>query len=966
MASKQPSSILRQLRQMVAVKDAGTVPDQQLLDRFVRRREEAAFEALVRRHGSLVLGVCRRVLHNWHDAEDVFQATFLVLARKADSIGKQASVSSWLYQVAYHMALKARKQASNRQWHERQTIRRDQADPLAEVTGRELLAVFDEELLDLAECERAPLVLCYLEGKTRDEAARLLGCSESTLNRRIERAKDRLRRRLARRGVALSSALLATGLTQTTASAGVSRTLAISTVRAVFANVSGAKAGVASAAARALAEGTLRAMSATKLKLAIAGVLAASLVTLGAVALTQAAQALRPTETATNAEAPLAPEDKPKARLQARADKEDVKKLTVTGRILDPNGKPLAGAQVAVCTRQGVIVNSWQGWASLRNEVLGRTESDNDGCYRLTVLRSDPLMTKRFVRVVATAPGCGLAWKALDPDTERAEAEIRLTPVQRVSGHIVGLQGEEAAGVTIHVARITRKPEKGEHEDDGVLRLPADLAVSATTDDKGNFVFADFGPGLKLELEIRDPRYERKDEWFIDTADKTQCENIRLVLAPGRYVEGRVVYQDTGKPVPNARLMFANPIVEANADEQGRFKVSLFGPRDHGTGRVLDIGVHAYPPTGEPYVNTFQGIDFPRGVVRREVTVKLPRGVLVRGKVTEVGSAKPVAGAYVTHDGLRETYAVSGPDGSYQLGVPAGVGRLLVTHPSGEFVSQIVGSAGGGIDNPAGGSFQKPAGDPSYYHAVVEVDVKRDEKVREVNVPLRRGLTIKGRLVGPDDKPVANALMFVSGHHPRFENTMHPVQVRDGQFEVRGCDPEKSYRLLFLEYPRMPQLLTMAEGLQTFGQLWLGELVNGKDRRGASMKVLAKKAVGEPLVVRVAACGSARLHFVDAAGKPKKDFIPWLQLVVTPGPPLWKAIEDKTLAAEVVTLAGPYGDQPPGQPKTDAKGYVTFHGLIPGATYRIKTYSRDMGHNTVLKDFSVEAGTTAELKIVVK
>src|SRR5579875_1129918 len=141
MASKQPSSILRQLRQMVAVKDAGTVPDQQLLDRFVRRREEAAFEALVRRHGSLVLGVCRRVLHNWHDAEDVFQATFLVLARKADSIGKQASVSSWLYQVAYHMALKARKQASNRQWHERQTIRRDQADPLAEVTGRELLAV---------------------------------------------------------------------------------------------------------------------------------------------------------------------------------------------------------------------------------------------------------------------------------------------------------------------------------------------------------------------------------------------------------------------------------------------------------------------------------------------------------------------------------------------------------------------------------------------------------------------------------------------------------------------------------------------------------------------------------------------------------------------------------------------------------------------------------------------------------
>jgi hypothetical protein len=246
------------------------------------------------------------------------------------------------------------------------------------------------------------------------------------------------------------------------------------------------------------------------------------------------------------------------------------------------------------------------------------------------------------------------------------------------------------------------------------------------------------------------------------------------------------------------------------------------------------------------------------------------------------------------------------------------------------------------------------------------VDVKMDEKVIEVDVPLRRGLTIKGRLVGPDNKPVASALMFVSGHHPRFESTMHPVLVRDGKFEVPGCDPEKTYQLLFLEYPRLPPMLMMTEGLQSFGQLWLAELVNGKDRRGASVKVLAKKAAGEPLVVRAGPCGSVKARFVDGAGKPKKDFIPWLQLVVTPGPPVWKAIEDKTLAAEVVTLAGPYGDQPLGQPKTDAQGYVTYSGLIPGATYRIKMYSRDMGHNIVLKDFSVEAGKTTELEIVVK
>jgi hypothetical protein len=280
-----------------------------------------------------------------------------------------------------------------------------------------------------------------------------------------------------------------------------------------------------------------------------------------------------------------------------------------------------------------------------------------------------------------------------------------------------------------------------------------------------------------------------------------------------------------------------------------------------------------------------------------------------------------------------------------------------VTHPSGDYIPRVVGSGGGSLD--------KPIGDPSYHHAAIDLTVGKDEKVKEVNVTLRRGVTIQGRLVGPDGKAVASALMFVGGHRPRYENTMHPVLVRDGRFEVRGCDPEKTYPLLFLEHPHLPRMLMMTEGLQSFGQLWLAELVNGKERRGASVKVLAKKAAGEPLVVRVAACGSVRLRFVDSVGKPRTDFVPWLQLVVAPGPPLWKAVEAKTLAAEVVSLAGPYGDQPPGQPKTDAQGCVTYHGLIPGATYRVRKEGAGLP-TEVLKDFTVEAGKTAELEIVVK
>src|SRR5262249_42281943 len=158
-------------------------------------------------------------------------------------------------------------------------------------------------------------------------------------------------------------------------------------------------------------------------------------------------------------------------------------------------------------------------------------------------------------------------------------------------------------------------------------------------------------------------------------------------------------------------------------------------------------------------------------------------------------------------------------------------------------------------------------------------DVKKEDKSKEINITLRRGVTMTGRLVGPDDKPVASALMFVSAHKPRTEKTMHPVHVREGRFEVRGCDPEREYQLIFVEYPRAPRPLIMAEGLQTFGQIWMAELVNAKDKLGSSAKVVAKAAAAEPLVVRVGPCVSAKLRFVDAAGKPKADFIPWLQLV---------------------------------------------------------------------------------------
>src|SRR6266478_986049 len=164
MANGQASLVLQHVRKLLAAQDADRFSDRELLQRFAQERDEAAFTAIVRRHGSMVLNVCQRILHNCHDAEDAFQATFLILARKAAARPWQESVANWLYLVAYRLALKVKAEAGRRSRHEARAEARLPADPLAAVSGRELCAALDEELGRLSEQCRAPLVLCCLEG----------------------------------------------------------------------------------------------------------------------------------------------------------------------------------------------------------------------------------------------------------------------------------------------------------------------------------------------------------------------------------------------------------------------------------------------------------------------------------------------------------------------------------------------------------------------------------------------------------------------------------------------------------------------------------------------------------------------------------------------------------------------------------------------------------------------------------
>jgi RNA polymerase sigma factor (sigma-70 family) len=281
MATSHMSGVIQRLRRAVLLPDGAGLTDGQLLADYISRRDEAAFAALVQLHGPMVWGVCRRILGSYHDAEDAFQATFLVLVRKAASIASRELLANWLYGVAHQTALKARATAARRKQRERQVTEMPEPAVAEQDLWPDLQPLLDEELSRLPDRYRSVIVLCDLEGKTRKEAARQLGCPEGTVGGRLARARVMLAKRLTQRGVALSGGVLAAVLSQRAAS-GVPTSVLSSTIKAASSLAAGpAAAGVISVKVAVLTEGVLKAMFVTKLKTATAVLLTVALVGIG-------------------------------------------------------------------------------------------------------------------------------------------------------------------------------------------------------------------------------------------------------------------------------------------------------------------------------------------------------------------------------------------------------------------------------------------------------------------------------------------------------------------------------------------------------------------------------------------------------------------------------------------------------------------------------------------------------------
>jgi RNA polymerase sigma factor (sigma-70 family) len=954
MAHPTTPAIVRQLGALFEGGSPAGLSDRQLIERFNHRRDdddaEAAFAALVARHGQMVLGVCRQLLGDRHLAEDAFQATFLVLARKAQSLRDPDRLATWLYGVALRTARKARTRVTRQHQHEQGDVMDAMADSVIEPTSppaeqtfldREQAEALHGEIDRLPGAFRSPIVLCYFEGLTLDEAARRLRCPAGTLRSRLARAREKLRRALTRRGVVLPATALAAALSPRSASASVPPHLCDVTAKAALRF---ATRQAAASIATTLAHEVLRAMTMHKLITAAATLLLVAALATGAGYLNH----------------PMAIGDEPRqepaavqtpatARSDDAAWKPAPGRMFVVGRVLDPAGAPVPNATVGVSMRRKLLF-AGIGSEGIHPVPIGQAGSDASGRFRLDAPRASSAQHAEF-GAVAVAPGYGLGWADLDPDEDRPSAEIRLMPEQVIEGRLFDVQGRPVPGVLVSVSAIRRAlspirlaqghviEDRSEGPDrwwGRVHDLPG-WPKPATTDADGRFTLHGIGRGLHVSLSVLDPRFAPQTI-EIATDAPTESKTLKVALQPARAVTGRVTYADTGQPVAHAALRIGagdRRAVTAEADVEGRFRVSPApGPR---------VSVWASPPDGQPYLRAGKTLDWPPGATEQAVDLALPRGVLIRGKVTEEGTGWPVADALVDFNLYARSARAEGngrartkADGSFQFPVGPHPGHLSIQAPGEDYQLQVTSNAQ--LSGGQGTSMRL------YAHAFLPYDPGPGTGPPEIRVALRRGATVKFRLIGPDGQPPRDVWVYsraVLG--PAAVSSLRmwwvaPHEVaRHGHFEVHGLDPDTEVPVHFLQPDQ---------------------------KLGATARISGMMATQGPVTVRLQPCGVAMARLVGADGKPVTGEPRGVRvmMVVTPGPPPRSApVRAGALAADE-DLLGRVDPVNHGNPLiADAQGRIALPALIPGATYSVRTGGLRGGPPAFRKDFTVKPGETVDL-----
>jgi RNA polymerase sigma factor (sigma-70 family) len=907
--------------------------DRQLLERFAAERGEAEFSVLVQRHGPMVLGLCRRLLGHEQDAEDAFQAAFLILARKAGSI-RQTDVGGFLYRVAYHLAVRARAHRANRTQRESQVGAARLAGPtsanaLADVTWREVRQVVDEELQRLPDALRTAVVLCYLEGRTHEEAARQLGWSKGTLRRRLSRGRELLRDRLLARGLAPAAALTATLFAEGDAIAAVSATLARGAVGTAM------NSTPVTPAVAALAEAGLKIVGVSKVKLATAILLAMSFLT-GA-----GLWASRTPDTQSVASTPPAAKQTPD---RPRAEKPSTEKnpaMEVSGRVLDPDGKPLAGAKLY-----------WYSTVMRQDSSPGardpKVTSAADGRFRFPIARSEidnlePDTPWNQLTVVAVALGYGPGWVEFSP-SGAAGLTVRLVKDDvPINARILDLEGRPIAGVTVRATAID-DAQSGNLDLDV---LPA-LQKEVTTDAQGRFRLTGMGRDRDVQVSLRGPTIAAKERTIyvrtriaepVHEPLNPQSPDLGkisyygatsdIVAAPTKPIIGTIRDKDTGKPLAGVTIQsecmagsgtLLQDFLHTTSDAEGLYR--LVGmPKGKGNKIVAVV------PEGQPYFRSEKGAADTLGLDPVRVDFALKRGVWIRGRVTDKVTGKPVRarvryGTFLDNPHWRgvpgydgSATAVTGKDGSFAvLGLP-GRGLLAVKAEEDRYLPSVgadkVPAADKGRTN-----FEWIQSHPLFvtaeYHAFAPVNPTEDGKDAACDIALDPGRSVEGTILGPDDKPLSGVRMMdlkLMWTNPRPLPSAH--------FRATALDPHNPRWLYFHHREK---------------QLGAAVLVRGDEKK--------------PLTVRLQPCGIVTGRILDKKGQ---------------GYPEW-TIYGRSQNQYMNVTTGWWWELDVSC-RTDKQGRFRI-GLIPGVAYNITVGGQN--HRLTLKpgeikdlgEVRIEAGTS--------
>ncbi len=743
MANETPGAALGHLDRLFVEGTVSGLPDDQLLDRFLATRDGAAFEALLGRHGPMVLRVCRAVLRNPSDAEDAFQATFLVLVKKARTLRGRANLGGWLYLVAYRVAIQANAVAARRRVQERR------AGEMAAMTSAddpiipaELLPALHEEIARLPEKIRLAVVLCDLQGIPQQQAAESLRLSERTLRRRLAGGRERLKARLDRRGLAWGDAVM-TAVRLREAGTVIPPAWRDATIRAALDLVGSTVAARAvSAAAQSLTHEVLKTMFVQKLTVASAALLGACL-TVWAVSAALTTQGDEPPKAAT---VPIHQGVAPASRPDAQTDPLDaVGTLPVRGQVLDPDGRPVAGSEIFIRH------NFYYGWTPISPVPEGQkgrvAVCNRDGRFEFELDKAssdwpyghEPSWHR--ATIAATAPGFGLAWVEAGSLANGGEATLRLVRDDvPIHGRVLDTQGRPVAGVTVRLGRVS--VFKTGVDLDAPLAFgkvhAAQIAASYgnddviwpggsntwTSDGDGRFEVKGVGRDRLGLLFFHSPALADSSVYVMARPDKARGPSspqpnrttdtmghgvkslsfdprvvgatFELVFGPTKPITGVVRLKGSGKPLAGVPVhgseSATGTAVSARTDAEGRFR--LVGlPK----GRVYRI--RAYPRTGiDPFLGKTITVTDTEGLKPIETTLELIRGVIVVGRLVDEATGRPVfagasqyfklptnpnEGGTNQMDGGGRAAHLSVTDPAFRLTVPPGGGALCAVPRAG-------------------------------------------------------------------------------------------------------------------------------------------------------------------------------------------------------------------------------------------------------------------------------------------